>query len=873
MKKIRCLALLAVLLGGLCLALPTAHSQTGAIDDEAAVDRQFLSALRERLLFQTAEAYCRRGLSRGDISQRRQVGLLVQYLICLQEHAESLAPPRRNELWESAVAAAQPVVASRAAGDDACLAVLQLAIFRISQGRLLRQEFELLGAARGSRTGESADDPLEKARRPLREAIRDLRELEQTAAARLQAFANSATSSQSSPSGGAWDENAWLGFEKTVQFQLDVAAVELALTNRPDSPDRAAALTEAEQRLQVLAQLPPDHPLAFESRLAFARVCRLLHRWELAQSVLADIESATIPPQAALRARTERLRLALDAEDFATVEALLAQDRQVQGKTLPEYDLALLEAYWVLRNRAEKQGLPTEPWNLKIQATLEAIRKDGLPYWVRRAEMFIASKGAATPGKDYAMTAIAAETAYRAGRIDDALAAYDRARALAAKKGADDEAFRFGLTAAAIASSRGNHAEAYRRFAELADQASDASQSADARLMAIHHLGQLVQADSQQYLATFTASLQQFLSRHPDHPQAPTLRLRLAQTLELQGKLAEAAEAYWDMVLRLPGPAESQEADAGTQRMLALEGFGRCTERQFSSWKVPGQHADDVAKAAQRLGDWITRARSAGSDHAVIRDPAVRQAIYLSAWWRLLFRLSLPSVAKDLQGAIAEAEAAQLSPRDYADLVVLHEMAQLVLGESAVPSFHPESWDANTLRRLAERGDALLSTIPDQTVKRKLAEFLLWLTDALEAERQTGNATEQHALLELRARWLTLAERWDAALQTYSELAEELPNRGDIQEAMVLLLTRKGDAASLESALIRLRELARHSPEGSPRWFRVKYLTAWCLARLNRTRQAAELIAVLEALHPDLGGTETRERFLQLKRQCASARQ
>lgn len=870
MRKVLAIALVASFLSVFGVAARKASSESAVIADETEVDRRFATALRERFLFQAAEEYCRRQLARDDISEHRRVLLLVQYLMCLGDHAASVAPPRRDELWELAAQTAREFLASESAADDRYWAALQFALLRISQGRLLREELELFGPPALAASGPESPS-FEAARAPLRDAIRDLRELEKTAAEKLQGIGVRPGAPWAE---NAWSESDWLGFEKTVQYRLAAAELELALTYPENGPDRAAALAEAQRRLQVLADLPDDHPLAFDSRLTLARACRLLRQWDSARAALAVIEKAPLSPQGALRLRAESLRLALDSGDRATLEGILSRGRESGGETSSAYDFALMEAYWTLRSRAEKEGQPTGPWNRKIMESLENLRQTGDPYWIRRAELFLAGRGGTASGNDDAMIAVAAENAFRAGRIQEALEGYDRAQEAALRRGAVADAFRFGLTAAAIASNGGDHGEAYRRFAELADRFGNQPQSAQAHLMAIRHLGQLVQADPAQYLETFASRIRIFLDRQPNHPRGRELRLRLAQALELSEKWQEAADEYWKLALSLSDAAWPQENVDHGLLLSAIEGFGRCISRYHSSLIAAGRNPSaEVTEAADRLDGWVQQVRQAAAGNAPVREPAVREAIRLSAQMRLVFHLPVQPTAAMLSQAVEEAEAAQLPRQEYADILFLEAAARILSGESPAIPWNTDKWNEETVRRVAQRGDTVMQAITDEAAKSKLAEVLLSLTEGLAVSRQNQKTAEQSALLESRARWLTVAGRLDAALKAYDELAEQFPERGDVQEAMVLLLVRKGDPASLESALGRLRTLTQRSPEGSSRWFRAKYLTAWCLARLHRHRQAAELIAVLQTLHPDLGGDETRELFLQLKRQCESARQ
>ncbi|HYW78480.1 MAG TPA: hypothetical protein VE890_02850, partial [Thermoguttaceae bacterium] len=108
----------------------------------------------------------------------------------------------------------------------------------------------------------------------------------------------------------------------------------------------------------------------------------------------------------------------------------------------------------------------------------------------------------------------------------------------------------------------------------------------------------------------------------------------------------------------------------------------------------------------------------------------------------------------------------------------------------------------------------------------------------------------------------------DEALAAYETLAAAAPDDGAIQEAYAELLLSRRDAASLEKAMVKWRELEKRSPQGSPRWFRAKYAIAWLHCQSGNKQQTAKMITLLKLLHPDLGGPEMKARFDDLLARC-----
>ncbi len=120
----------------------------------------------------------------------------------------------------------------------------------------------------------------------------------------------------------------------------------------------------------------------------------------------------------------------------------------------------------------------------------------------------------------------------------------------------------------------------------------------------------------------------------------------------------------------------------------------------------------------------------------------------------------------------------------------------------------------------------------------------------------------------LEAQMLADSGQAAEAVHRFAELSRQHPRDGQIQEQYALLLSSAGNKPSLETALIKWRELEQRSQAATPRWFRAKYYLALTHEKLGNKQQAAKIITLTQVLHPDLGGPELKPRFLELLARC-----
>jgi hypothetical protein len=816
--------------------------------DDGSADGRFLAGLRQRGLYTLAEAYCRRELARPDLTDARRADLVIEWSRSLAEQAASAPPDRRESLWSAAVEATEAFASRYPESPRLPLVRFQAALGMLARGELARQEAELAA---------DRDRLLDEARRHLRAAVAALEELAADVERR-------------------WREQNLLGrrpgeglsadqlhaLRGAIEYELARALRNQAQCYPADSDDRANSLTLAVKRLEPLASRAPPDALSWKARLDLV-VCRRLlgdHAGavRLVESLLADRP----PAEAALRLRAELIRLALP-ENLDQALAAMSTGRELDGRTSPELDLAWLEtclAGWRAAAKADDAGRAAE-WRGRAEQIVRTIDAEHGPFWSRRAETLLSGVVRAAPQtSDAGMLVRAAESAYRGGRIDEALDAYDRARRLADEAGDEAEAFRLGYVAATIEHQRGGHAEAIRRYRELALGATAHPQAAAAHLLAVHHAGRLVRPDQGESIAPYAALLEEHLSHWGEGATAGEARRRLGQLRKYEGDWPRAVAAYRAVPPEDPKFAESVAAAAAC----------------YTAWLAQRQAAGEpTATIADEAAEWLRSlalADEAGPSSEPPAEPLTelqRDAALTAASLWLRFAPGGSAKAESLlAGALRRAGDA---PDDWRRAAQAARVAALAgsgrrseaAGMLAEVSGAPASQILDLLEDLGRAADDAPAD-----ARRELAGLQLQALGLLGRDAADLPPERKKRLDAIRAEALTRTGQTDEAIQAYRALAAAYPRDGALRTAYAELLLGGDDPASLQAALDEWREVERFSPEGSPGWFRAKYHVASLHERMGNHQQAARIVALLKLLHPDLGGPELRRQFEELLERC-----
>jgi len=808
-------------------------------------DERFLDGLRQRRLYALAEKFCRAALTRPDQNSSRSAEMTIELSRSLVEHALEVPPGESADLWRQALETTDSFAQKSPESSRRVQVGVQHALVLLSRGEVLREEAEVMAERAGR---------LEAARSDLRQAISELKRASADIAEQLR-----------KPPANTKDDADFttaelLSLQKNVNFQLARALRNQGQSYPANSADRSAALLQAAELLGPLAQLEPADPLGWPSRLDEITCYRLLADEPAAVRRLDVLERMPPPPQVLLAARAQRVRLALAAKNLQEALAALDKGRDEAGQTSPELDLAFLETFlqaWQAAVEA-KQTEAAAKWQAQAAAVVQQIDRLYGGYWARRAESLLGERVAgSTETGDLSVLVRAAEGFYRAGQIDDALLAYDRARQTAQKSGGAAQAFDLGFTAAAIEQAQQHFAPAAKRFHELALADPRHAKAADAHLLAIYNTTRAERGDAISADKAGDASpsrhvqlLKEHLALWPQGASADQARLWLGRQRQREQAWPEAIELY--QAIRPDAPQVDE----------ALPEVGACYRAMLADLRAKGKPTNETAVAAARYFESIV----SGGGRMPTRYAAVQlnAALEAAKMWLELPGDGFAHAEQMLSAALAAAEKPTEKWMATARGLLVYSLAGQGRNDEAARALDQlKGGPSADLLALIE-GLVTLCETATPSIRRDLAGMALRVTDLIDESNNTLDGPQQRTLARLHAEALAAAGHTEKALADLERLAKESPRDGRIQEEYARILFAAGRAEALE----KWREIERKSRRGGERWFRAKYYQALALERKGDKPAAAAVVKLLRAQYPELGGADLKPKFLEVLARC-----
>ena len=797
----------------------------------ASGDGEFLDGLRQRRLFELAETYCRGELAAAELPPRRRVEMYVELSRTYAEHALHSSGAGQERRWQTAHEVIANVLAQMPGSPLAVLARRQDAVVYLARGKLFRHQAEVDGNPQPLFELALAD--LKKAAGLLRRIERELAE-----------ESNRRGRTSQPPAGGlADDELARL--HDNVRAQLAEALRNESLCYPAGSADRAASLTAAAEIYGQLAQY--DDPPHWTGRLGLAVCNRLLGNSAVAAQQLDRLPAAGAPPHVVIRVRLEKARLELAGGRTDRALEMLQKIPPTSGPTAAEWDYELLVALVRAQKEAKDKGF-ADMWRQKAGRQSRIIAARHGPYWMRRAEALLGRNVAAGPEA-------AANHFYRSGKFDDAVAAYGRASAEAARAGRADDAFRLAYVAATIRYQRQQYDDAMRRYRQLAISQPRHQKAAEAHLLAVYCAARLVD-ERKLETAAYGTMLTEHLRLWPEAPTAGRARQWLGQHFQRQHKWSDAVAAY-----RQIPPEDELFAPA-------VEATAACYRQWVAGLKTDGRSPADVARKA---GDYFYGLVVAPGGQLPERfGPAARLAATEAARFHMAAgTANVKEIETLLAAAIARsADAPQAWKSSVRALLVIslaRQPGRLADAKKAMAQIGGGSVEG--LRTLLENLTKIAQTAAPEA-RRDLAELQSHAARLLGSRRNELTEAGRRSLDWTLAEALAAAGAREEALQAYSRLAAANPDHGDIQVAFARFLSAGEDEASARAALAKWREVEKRSRAGMHRWFDAKYHQAEAHLRLGNPSQAVRVITLTRTIHPTLGGPELKTRFDRLLAKC-----
>jgi hypothetical protein len=818
--------------GVLLLALSACRTARGDSADE-----RFLDGLRARRLFRLAEAYCDEQLLRSDLPGQRRAELSVELSRTLTEQALHTPPVEADPLWARAYEVAGTYCQEHPAEPAALLVRTQGALVLLARGEMLREQAQLAGGAQGN---------LAEVRGYLRTAIRELSEVAEQIELALHGRGPPV------PRGAEpLEEAQLLGLQSNVRYQLARGLRNQGQTYPAGSADRADALSQAQDLLDQVAGREEAAGLVWSARLDTAQCARLAGNYEAARELLAALLRDEPPDDVRRRATAEVIRLATDRGDLDDA-VRLAAGAEADAALTGDLALARVEAL-VAAWRAAAEEDTSDAGALESQAAeaVEQVARTHGPYWRRRAEAVLATAvSSGTQAASLTVLVAAAEGMYRAGQLEEAVAAYDRARQQAADEENADESFRLAYAAAAIEHERGRWREAVDRLQAAALAQPDYAQAAEAHLLAAHDAAQLARQDPAA-VEEYAGLLAEHIERWNESPTADEARWLL-------GRLREAQRA-WEAAL-----AAYRAVTIGAERHVeALAGAARCYGQSIAALEAARRPTEDAATdAAEWFETFVPRE---GDDPPPSWTPAQRAAaLHAARLWMTAVPDSYARAERVLHQSLADATDAD--PAWLAEAQCLLVAALAGSGQFDEADELSKSLPADPVEPLRE----LLSLLsaPAQSARgddaRRLADLQLRVAELAGGGADLdADAQKQLALSEARS--LVSAGRGAEALPRYARLADDYPDDGQVQEEYARLLLDEGQ---VDQARQRWAAVERRSRPGTPRFFRARYYLALAHHRAGDDAPALRLIRLTRATWPELGDDDWRAKFEELEQEC-----
>lgn len=823
------------------LAVVTWHESTTTIRADQN-DRRQIDELVQQQRFDEAEQYCERQLSNSRLNVVQQAELVRSLIRVYSEHARYVPAKERQNIWQKSSQLHDSFVAEHNSNPQSLLVRLQFAMSLLARGEIAFEEF-----ARWKRPGEANQEAISS----LTETARQLESLQRDVTAVVR------DRSRDPRQLGHLTENELRLLQGHIVFYL-VKCFSLQAASFPaNSPDRLLAAASAQEQLKRLAPSDIPDPLWWESRLIEVACYRLKGDWNAADQGIARLESHATITSHRLDIRTARLQVAMDAERWDDLVNWIARGRDLDNETSPQLDLALLEAYLSLWQHENDSGnlAKRDEWRTLAMRLAQTIQSQYGSRWGRLALLLTAERiGTAGLPDDIQSSVRLAQELLAQGDWRRAVNTYRQAAELAKQQSLSSTAFQLAYQAATIVHEHGEVREAMTIFRTAAVENPNVPQASSGHWIAVRLAANVAREDASQQ-SQYEQLLHEHLRNWDTTPSANQARWWLARIHESKGEWRKAAELYltgeheepawtdaiqrgihcWDIYLQKLPPTDDQ---LPRELRTAIAGFDAALERN-SARDLPSELVHDYARL--------------GKLHMIVHFAPDVDLNFLESF-------AIPQGAETTQHvdwARQSSFVLLLGWIRHNNVSKASEIWSTMRGDD-----HSEvlAW----MERVAARHD--FDSLP------LAAEAVLALGAAWGTGDERWTTAQKQSWRVIRARSLALAGSLAQAIDAYRGLSQEQPNDPKIQVAFARLLLRSPEKNDITMALEHWRMLASRTKPGSDLWFESKWGIAKAHLEMGEPDRAVQIISVVTALHPELGGTARRQQFEELLRLCDAAR-
>ncbi len=794
---------------------------------------KMVQGLRERSLYDLADAYVQRWLARKDLEPAAQGSLIIEQIRTQMARAVQTPLAERQGAWDQAVKIGDDFLRDHPQHPRRPLIEIQQALALQAEGRLISAE---------SKIGIADDALRERGLKQLREARRRLDQVERDVKKLLPPAPDKPASD------GRLTNEQLHAVAANARFQGALTSLEMAgFYPADDRLNRIDVLVSVVSRLEdTIRQVDTKNPLAIAARLRLVEAHRLAGDYALGEQILSELPPTKLPDDLEQLRAEQTLLLAVERGNPRSAIGLL-KSLEMTPTTRPVVQLAMLRAMLALSE--DSNDAEREDWLRRSANLIGQIEARHGGYWAQLAEKTLVQRlgdaaSAAQPNMASRGSAASemivriGDAAFREERWGDARQAYETAvtEALANQKYA--AALSIALKSAQASEKLREHQAAADRLLSVVAVAAGERLAPAAHLRAAWNVSQLAQDPAQKN--RFQELLREHLERFPRSETCDQARLWLARLLLAEQRTTEAISLY----LQIPhtsstAPQAARDLRVALPKHLAV---------------LRGQEPTRASEAARAiLADAWKRLEQSASEDSRLTEADAQLAIALAPLV-VEFR---PEQAGQLARLLELARLAQGSaqsewyPLNTASLVGLYAIA----GDQ--PQRERELFDElRTNRSALLHLYDLLSKSPlmagnsSQTFDQRLGDLLTIL------EANATDANDKIRWQWERAKHLLAQGQTAEARAILQSLAAAAPNRIDVQLTLARALS--ADPATFPAALDQWRRVSAKLQEQSEDWFEARYEIARLLCETGQKNRAAEVLRFMQAVPP--GWTQSKKR-------------
>jgi tetratricopeptide (TPR) repeat protein len=648
--------------------------------------------------------------------------------------------------------------------------------------------------------------------------------------------------------------------ERDVEHQLAATLVSYASV-APEGPQRDAAIRDADQLLQELAQGWTGDVRTWEARLLRVRLARL--RGDFNQS--AGLVRGALNEQPArwladqFVAELVRGQTSSGQLDVA-LETLLQRSRQPGGLG-DELRFLQIDALWQAQQLATRRGDAETAAAIRTQAETLAMELPG--NWGSVARSRLGQEVEASRyGPRVARLVQEARAAYQSNELELATTRFQQAADLAIQEGQLAAADELDYTRGSMLIDRGEYAKAVDVFERLMDRSPDGKQTQDAGLLQAYGVGkQYAAAPADALAARYVELLEAHRRKYAGSPSAVEATAMQAAFEEARQQWSPALALYLELANHPDrGPAAQLRAAVIYEQIL---NHLRTNRQPVDAWE--DRAVEDLAGFAHRFPTAAPQLTAIQAEIAVrlVRIVLAHREHAFAEAARLLQPVLLAAEHQrresERNGSPVAAEWIRLS-RSAAQLMIVALAGQGEI-EAARQQFQQLSI-ADPLE-LLELLRGLTKLAVDVPVQYRQALAHLQLDTAQQLRLKNPDLTvEQRRQLDAAVADAYVASGNDLnAVAFYNRLLEQSPRDPERLQAAAELHQRIGAAENLRKAKGYWQQLEKLQTKGSADWLTSRLHIAECAVALGEKAEAQKLIRLTRLVYPELGTAELRERF------------